>query len=157
MTRPALGRLAYLVGLAVLGALPLVVPRPSRDARCARDATAIDAGRAVEVVGASGERHRFCGVGCAHRWIEARGEHPRSVLVVDEPSGVPVDAAHAWFVESLVPAVEAAGDHVHAFARREDAARHAAAYHGRVLEGAERPFPRPVPGAVAAPGAEAAP
>jgi hypothetical protein len=61
--------------------------------------------------------------------------------VVDGATGAEVPAAEAFYVRSVVVADAVTRDRVHAFARREDAERHAEAHHGTLLVGAERPFP----------------
>ena len=51
-----------------------------------------------------------------------------------------VDAASAWFVRSQVVTNPVTGNRVHAFRNPDDARRHAEAFGGVLLSGAERPF-----------------
>jgi hypothetical protein len=155
MRRPS-PRLAFALGLAVLAALPLAARALGGSGgvapRCAGDGRPLGAA-AVRVVSGAAER-RFCGVSCADRWCGARGEDVGEVFVVDEASGAEVPAGAAHFVRSVV-AHPATKDRVHAFARREDALRHARAYAGALLDGEERPFapePHAPEDADAAPG-----
>jgi len=87
-----------------------------------------------------GVERSFCCVGCAERWLATTGAGPVRVVVTDSSTGAAVDAGCAWFVRSTVLAQPATGDRVHAFARKEDALRHAEAYRGSLLSGKESPF-----------------
>jgi hypothetical protein len=129
----------FVAGLAVLAALPLLVPRRPRSDPCSCSDPATS-GHLVEVAVSGAGVRRFEGVECAARWLETSGARPKRIFVTDEVGRVRLDATDAWFVESPVVAVAATDDHVHVFARREDAERHADAYRGRVLVEGERPF-----------------
>ena len=142
MRRPFSPRATFIGGLLLVAALPLA-PRlfgATKSEGCTLDGLAIDSRREARVVLPSGSSIRFCGVQCAARWLHRAGVAPKEVFVTDEASGQEVKAEDAWFVQSLVAATRGTGDHVHAFARRENAERHAAAYHGTVLQGPDRPF-----------------
>src|SRR5439155_15680353 len=137
MKLPFPPRAAFIGGLALVAALPLA-PRlfgATKQGGCTLDGLAVDSRREVRVVLASGSSVRFCGVQCAARWLHRTDSRPQAVFVTDETSGLAVRAEDAWFVMSPVAATRGTGDHVHAFARREDAERHAAAYRGTILEG----------------------
>ena len=133
---------AFFLGLLLVASLPflsraLAAPRGDR---CSFDGIRLDASRAVRVVLATGSSLAFCGVRCAVRWLDAKGSEPKEVFVTDEVTGREIPAAGAVFVRSLVVSVPATGDHVHVFADRAEALRHADAYRGVILEGSERPF-----------------
>lgn len=142
MTTTTAVRIAFFGGLLLAGILPLAARAMSgpRADRCAFDGTALGAKPFVRVVARGAASFRFCGVLCAERWLARGGAESASVLVTDETSGKEIPAADAVFVRSTVVAVPTTGDRVHTFARREDAERHAAAYHGTLLEGSDRPF-----------------
>lgn len=140
--RPSRGTLAFVAGLLLLGALPVVRhwawrPPPGR---CALDGVAIEPLYRVRVQDARGRDHEFCCVRCAELWLGRGREPPRAVFVTDEASGREVDAAAAHFVRSGVVTTPTTGNRVHAFATSADAARHAEVARGRVLRESERPF-----------------
>jgi hypothetical protein len=138
-------RAAYVLGLAVLAALPLAARAiaPPESVRCAADGRSLSAAAPVRIVSVSGESTRFCGVSCADRWVAGGNASSEDVFVLDETTGEELPADEAFFVRSLVlnPATR---DRLHVFARRGDAERHARAYAGAILEGRERPFSRRV-------------
>jgi hypothetical protein len=131
-----LALLALVVGLAVLGAWM----RRGDRGRCALDGVRIEPRYRVRVVDAEGTGREFCCVRCARRWLEDQKAAPRAVYVTDEASGQEVEADRAFFVRSAVVTTPTSGNRVHAFARRGDAEHHAAAAHGRLLDGSDRPF-----------------
>jgi hypothetical protein len=140
--RPTRGTLAFVAGLLLLGALPVVRhwawrPPPGR---CALDGVAIDPPYRVRVHDARGRDHEFCCVRCAELWLGRRREPPRAAFVTDEATGGEIDAAQAHFVRSSVVTTPTTGNRVHAFASPADAARHAEVARGRLLTGPERPF-----------------
>jgi hypothetical protein len=134
---------AYLLGLAVLAALPVADRALEARApeRCAADGRALAGTVPVRVVSAEEGTRRFCCASCADRWLRARDPASAEVFVVDETSGAEMPAGAAHFVRSLV-AHPVTRDRVHVFADRGDAERHARAYAGILLEGFERPFSR---------------
>jgi hypothetical protein len=144
MTNRRSHRTAYVVGLLALAALPLAAralgsPEPER---CVVDGRPLPEALSVRVVSGSHETRRLCGVTCADRWLareDGADAAAHEVFVVDETSGREVPADEAFFVRSLV-AHPVTRDRVHAFARRDDAERHARAFAGRILEGPDRPF-----------------
>lgn len=133
----------FVLALLVVALLPLLgrALRSGGAERCAFDGVRVPAATRVRVLEGGGGERPFCCVDCARRWIARTEARPRAVLATDEDSGREVDAADAWFVESPVPALAVTGCYVHVFATEAAARRHAADFRGRVLEGAERPFP----------------
>lgn len=131
----------WTIGLLIVVGVPLLGAWARRGAPpcCALDGRRIEPLFRVRVVG--GDERAFCSVGCAERWLEQTGE-PAAVFVTDEASGEELAAARAHFVRSAVVTPPTAGNRTHAFARREDADRHAAAYRGEHLDGPRRPFGR---------------
>ena len=134
--------LAWIAGLALVAALPVAgrAMRGDRGDRCAMDGALVDSGHVVRVVESDGAARRLCSIVCARSWLANEPAAARKVLLTAEDTGREVDAASAWFVESRVVAVRAAGCYIHAFATREAAERHAEEFRGRVLEGGESPF-----------------
>ena len=135
MSRAARSRLAFLAGLLVVAALP-VLGRWLRTAgeRCAWDGIRIDARTRARLTTPEGAE-AFCCVSCLVRRLARAPVPSATARVTDETSGTEVDAVGAWFVRSAVVTVPANGNRVHAFATEEDARRHAAAFHGTVLPG----------------------
>ena len=142
-TRRAL--LAWTAGLALVAALPLAgrAVRGAREGRCAMDGAPVDALHAVRVETEGGAARTLCSVACAASWLANEPPGTRRVVVTAEDTGREIDAATAWFVESRVVAVRAAGCYIHAFATREAAERHAEEFRGRVLTGDASPFAPP--------------
>ena len=134
--------LAWIAGLALVAALPVAgrAMRGGRGDRCALDGAHVDAGHLVRVVEADGTLRSLCSIVCARSWLANEPAAARKVLVTTEDTGREVEAASAWFVESRVVAVRAAGCYIHAFATREAAERHAEEFRGRLLEGGDSPF-----------------
>ena len=134
--------LAFLGAVVLLGAVPFVghALRTPQGPRCAGDGVALAGSPVVKFVSGDGSETSCCCVSCAEAWPIA--DPRRSVLVTDEATGQMVDAKNAWFVRSLVVAQPATQDRVHAFATKEEADRHTAAYRGRILTGKQRPFHR---------------
>jgi hypothetical protein len=132
----------FLGGLVAVASLPLVgrALRSDGGERCAFNGVTIRAATRVRVVEAGGRERLFCCVDCARRWLAAAGSRPAEILATDETTGLEVRAGDAWFVSSRVPAFAVCGSHVHVFAHEADARRHAEAFGGRVLEGADRPL-----------------
>jgi hypothetical protein len=139
-----LGRtlLAWIAGLALVAALPVAghALRGDREGRCSLDGALVDERHAVRTVDSHGASRTLCSVACAKSWIAREPGAPRRVVVIAEDTGSEVDAASAWFVESRVVAVRAAGCYIHAFATREAAERHAEEFRGRLLTGGDAPF-----------------
>ena len=133
-SRPAL---LFALGLLFAAALPVAGAAWRRDGapRCALDGVRPAAGAASEIRFADGRREVFCGPGCLVRRLATLAAPPARALVVDETTGAAVDAASAWYVESAVISNPANRDRLHAFAREQDARRHAAAHHGRARLG----------------------
>ena len=142
MTRGATRAALFAGGLAAVAALPLVgrAWRSGGEPRCALDGVALDASRRVRVVEDGGAERLLCCVACGDRWLAAAAEPVRAAFVADEATGAEVPAGEAWFVRSRVAAFPVCACFVHAFAREEDARRHAAAYGGEILDGKARPL-----------------
>jgi hypothetical protein len=127
--------------LLAIAALPLTAERlRSRTERCEVDGVAVAPAFRVRVVEPDGTTHVFCGVTCARSWLSRRGREPRAVLVTDCASGRETLAEEATFVRTVSTWSDGAPDFIRVFARPEDAERHVAAYGGRILTGADRPF-----------------
>ncbi len=134
-------RLPGALALAAIGALPLVAERLRAPVeRCAMDGVKVARPFRVRVVADDGGARAFCGVTCAEAWLRSSGVAPREILVTDGATGREIDAAAAWFVRTVANRSDGAPDAVRVFAGREDAERHAEAYGGTVLSGANRPF-----------------
>jgi hypothetical protein len=134
--------LAWIAGLALVAALPVAgrAMRGSRDARCAMDGAPVDSLHAVRIEAEGAAARMLCSVACASSWLASEPPGPHRVVVTAEDTGREVDAASAWFVESRVVAVRAAGCYIHAFATREAAERHAEEFRGKLLMGDAAPF-----------------
>src|SRR5437764_194865 len=130
-----------LAGLLALAALPLLGhwARHAPAGRCSLDGVPITPVYRVRVRDHRGGDHGFCCIRCAELWL-ARSPPAHAVWVTDEASGHELDARAAFFVRSSVVTTPTTGNRVHAFARQEDAERHADVAHGRLLDGPERPF-----------------
>ena len=133
--------LKWTIGLAVVVALPLLGKWARRDDPpcCARDGQRIEPLFRVRFVEDDAERV-FCSVACAEFWLARPGHRPRAILVTDEASGQELRAAQAYFVRSAVVTPPTRRNRTHAFAQYADAARHASAFRGVMLLGADRPF-----------------
>ncbi len=142
MTSSGVRAALFAAGLAAVASLPWIgrALRADGEERCAFNGVRIRAATRVRLLEAGGRSRTFCCVDCARRWLAAGGRPPREILVTDETTGSEVGSGKAWFVSSRVPAFAVCGSYVHAFAREEDARRHAAAFGGRVLEGVDRPL-----------------
>lgn len=114
--------------------------RRQRLPQCALDGAAIEPIYAVEIVDSQSNARRFCCIRCAEYWLAQQTNPVREVRVTDEVTGAAVEAAAAFFVRSVIVTNHATGNDVHAFRMQHDAEEHAAANHGRLLRGAERPF-----------------
>ncbi len=142
MRKTLLSAVLFAAGVAAVAALPLA-GRALRDGgteRCATDDVPISPRFRVRVVGADGRSRAFCCVDCAQQWLDVAPARPQAVFVTDEATLAEVPAQQATFVRSSVATCPVCGSHVHAFAAPADAARHAEAWRGRVLEGDERPL-----------------
>lgn len=113
--------------------------RHARDERCELDGQPIDYVYRVSIVDTPGTRRQFCCLACAQHWLK-RAPHPSTIFVTDEISGREVPAAQAYYVRSSVVTQPATGNRLHAFARREDAVRHARQGRGTILPREENPF-----------------
>jgi hypothetical protein len=129
--------LLFAAGLLLAAALPPAAAalRDGGSPRCAVDGVRPAPGAGARIVLADGRERVLCGAGCLARALAAPGPAPVRALVVDETGGSEVDAGSAWFVDSAVATNPANRDRLHAFAREEDARRHAAAHHGTVRPG----------------------
>jgi hypothetical protein len=146
-----LGLLA-VSGLAMTGA----GVRRGMSQGCSLDGQPVNALVCVHVVDEGGRSHEFCCIRCAELWLEQQPEAAKKVLVIDEATGQELDAGTAYFVRSQVVTNAATGNRLHAFARQDDAQRHANAYGGTMLPPAERPFTfRSEPAATTAPHKDA--
>jgi hypothetical protein len=135
MSAPLLRRTAFVTGLLVVAALP-VLGRWLRSSgeRCAWDGVRIDVRHRARLTSTAGDEE-FCCVSCLVRRAAHSPLRSAVARVTDEGTGNLVDAASAWFVRSAVVSVPASGNRVHAFAREADARLHAASFHGTVLPG----------------------
>lgn len=142
MKRRVAAAVLFVAGIAVAGAAPTIgrAIRGPAGERCDLDGAAVDAAARVRVVGARNVSHAFCCVHCAERWIEKSREAVGEILVTDETTGREVSSRDAWFVWSRVAGAAASASRIHVFADEHEARRHAAAFGGTVLTGAERPF-----------------
>jgi hypothetical protein len=141
MSAGARSRLAFVAGLLVVAALP-VLGRWLRSSgeRCAWDGVRIDARTRARLTTPSGEES-FCCVSCLVRRLARSPVPGAATRVTDETSAAEVDASDAWFVRSAVVTVPANGSRVHAFAAEADARRHASAFRGTVLPHPGLPSP----------------
>ena len=133
-----------LGGLVVAAVLPVLAHRARRQTEpaCALDGGGIVPDYRVEIIDAGGGRHEFCCLSCAATWLQNEPAAPRSVTVVDEASGAPLDAAVAWYVRSSVVTTPVTGNRVHVFRSRADAEHHADRFGGVVLLPSENPLRR---------------
>jgi len=113
---------------------------------CAADGVVLADPPAARITSASGKILGFCCIGCARRWLAATRSRPASIEVRDETTGRPIDAALAHYAWSPVLTQPATGDRLHAFARPEDAQRHAKFFNGSVLTERSDPFDGVRPG-----------
>ncbi len=145
MTRFESRATLVLATLAIALGLPLLGWWAHRDSspRCERDGLAVVPQYRVRIVDAAGDVHFFCGIACAERWLDGERPDVREVYVTDETSGDEIDAGHAWFVRSSVLTNAVTRNRIHAFERREDAAQHADAFAGEILQGSLRPLQYP--------------
>jgi hypothetical protein len=144
MSRTATTWMWGLLGLVVVVGLPVLAHwlRQGADPDgCALDGVKLDPAYRVEVVDAEGRTHAFCCPTCARLWLRRQPGPPRAIVVTDEATGQKVEAAAAWYVRSSVVTTPTTGNRVHAFRRRVDAERHAAAFRGTMLPESERPLP----------------
>ncbi len=132
--------LVFVGALILIGALPFVghALRTPPGPRCAGDGVTLVDAPVVTFVDTDGSETFFCCVGCARLW--PRAHPPQRVLVTDGTAGRRLNAREAWFVRSQVVAQPATGDRIHAFASKDAATGHAAAYRGLVLSGEQKPF-----------------
>ena len=130
----------YAAGMAAAVLLPIAAARihPLPPGRCERDGVAVGDHPAALALDGSGATHPFCSIRCAEAWIARHGERDARVLVRDEVTGAPLASGAAWFVKSRVDGTS--GEQIRAFARREDAEAHVAAFRGTLLGRGERPF-----------------
>jgi hypothetical protein len=122
--------------LAVLGGVAWRGERP----RCAMDGAILSSTAFVVVETEGGLALDFCSLGCAEHYLNASQLKPWRILLADESSGRPIDAADAYFARSQVVVKGSNGDRRHVFKNPEDAAAHAETFRGRQLTAAEAPF-----------------
>jgi hypothetical protein len=141
MKHPPASWITALMGVVVVAALPLLGhwARSHASPGCARDGVRVRPEFRVEVVDDEGHDHVFCSLRCAKLWLRDKPS-PRAVVVTDEITGDRVDATKAFYVRSTVVTPTTTDDRVHVFRNQADAERHAQAYNGFLLTGAERPF-----------------
>ena len=114
---------------------PLLVRYAALAERCVFDGAPVGANYRVRI----GDR-TFCGVRCAESWLARAGATPAAIRVTDCVTGRELDAHAAWYVRTLGGAWEDAPDSIRVFASEEAARRHAEAYAGELLRGAQTPF-----------------
>lgn len=131
-----------LVGIFLVVGVPLIGSwvRESGPDRCALDGLAIVPATAVRVTDGSGQRHGFCCVRCAQRWLARAGDSSAVVTVTDEVTGTEMDARTAVYVRSAIVTNRVTGNRIHVFRGGADADAHVAEYGGRVLGPDEWPF-----------------
>lgn len=130
------------VWLSFVAVLPLVADwlRGPPTQACALDGMQVDPSQRVRVVDAYGSQFQFCSLACAEYWIETSGAKPVAIYATDEMTGQEIDAASAFYVRSSVVSHVRTQENRHVFAREADAKRHAELFHGRMLQGEQRPF-----------------
>jgi hypothetical protein len=130
------------VGLVVLVGLPILAhwARRAEKAGCALDGTRVDPVYRVVIVDGRGRSQEFCCLRCAELWLGRQPVAPRTITVTDETTGEEIAADAAFYVRSSVVTTPATRNRIHVFRRQADAARHAEAFSGTVLSGAEQPF-----------------
>jgi hypothetical protein len=145
MTLRKVPLLTAIAGLLVVAGLALVAHRGRRapEASCALDGTKIHSIYKVNIVDGSGAVHQFCCPVCARIWLRQQAAPPQQLLVTDEASGAPVDAASAHYVRSAVVTVPGTGNRVHAFRTADDAEKYAERFAGVVLSEDENPLYQP--------------
>jgi hypothetical protein len=134
--------LLVLAGVLIVVGWPLAgkLARRQEEPRCEQDGMKIESLYSVRVVGRDGESHSFCCPRCARAWLERSGGEAAVVYVTDEADGGEIDARAAHFVRSSVVTNPVTVNRIHAFRHRADAERHARAFGGSILMGADRPF-----------------
>jgi hypothetical protein len=108
--------------------------------RCALDGQDIVPLYQVRIVDLADQEHICCCIRCAEAWLKRDGRRPLGVYVMDEASGVELDAAAACFVHSPVVTNRVTGNRIHAFADAAHAEEHRATFGGTWLRGVERPL-----------------
>ncbi|MFO0875820.1 MAG: hypothetical protein U0840_00335 [Gemmataceae bacterium] len=127
--------LALVIGLPVLGHLC----RWGQERGCTLDGVAIHPLGRVQVTAHDGQALAFCSLRCAEIWHHHQPA-PLAIHVVDEVTGELIEASRAIIVRSVMPSPAGTGDTLHIFQHRSDAQRHAEAFSGTVLTGADRPY-----------------
>lgn len=107
---------------------------------CAMDGVILSPVGSVTIEAESGPSVAFCSIACAERYLLTSRLQPWRILVVDERSRRPLDAAEAHFARSQVTVQATSNERRHVFASKEEATAHAEAFRGRVLMGDEAPF-----------------
>ncbi len=130
----------FLLALAGIAALVQVTRRPVE--HCLLDGTGIIPISRVEIREPGSTPQVFCSLCCARLWLEQHPELERSVrmekaaiLVVDEVSGLPLDAGQAYWIESDRYSRRENNCRVHVFKEKKDASRHLRRYHGVEVAG----------------------
>jgi hypothetical protein len=131
-----------LAGLVVVVSLAEVAhwSRPDPGTGCALDGMKINPIYRVEIVDRAGGRHAFCCPTCARLWLKQQAEPPTQIIVTDELSQQPVEAAAACYVRSPVVTVPSTGNRIHVFRNRDDAEKHIDKNGGVILSESEDPF-----------------
>ena len=134
---------AAVAGLVPVSALPFVGQSMRADARprCRWDGRVIDTLFRVRVHDTTGGDSGFCDVGCARSWVSRHPSSERTIHVTDEDSGEMLDAEHAFFVRSSIVTNPITGNRWHVFRDRDRADQHARESRGRLMLGADHPFP----------------
>jgi hypothetical protein len=136
--RSALLQGAALVAIALLPLLGDAVRKET--VRCSQDGVHVDSAYAVVADFAGQERHHFCGVTCADRWLSRSGRTASAVSVTDCVSGDLIDARRASYVRTSSGWNQGVPDPIRVFASRPEAAEHVRAYGGELLVGLDRPL-----------------
>ena len=134
---------AAVAGRVTGSALPVVGQAMRADARprCRWDGRVIDTLFRVRVHDTTGGDSGFCDVGCARSWVSRHPSSERTIHVTDEDSGEMLDAEHAFFVRSSIVTNPITGNRWHVFRDRDRADQHARESRGRLMLGADHPFP----------------
>jgi hypothetical protein len=124
---------ALPVALLLLALWSTLALRAPEDTLCAQDRVELKPAYRVVLEMRSGRRFSVCNVTCALLFLRETGKPLRSVTVLDEATGEPLDSESAFYVESRVFTHRESANRIHVFAGRADAEEHAGSYEGEIL------------------------